>query len=154
MIPEFGTQEHKANIHRVLSFDYDPRSRTKAVARFECGAFSDRALPVDELDIGIRLCLKCFDPDLYQHQQRAQQIAHALTTKAIKQGLIHPPLFCSVCLDCPNRRFVGSGKPMVEAHHDDYSKPIHVRWLCQGCHKSWHRENQPLYPPFIREVAA
>lgn len=26
----------------------------------------------------------------------------------------------------------------VHAHHDDYSKPFQVRWLCYLCHKSEH----------------
>ena len=26
----------------------------------------------------------------------------------------------------------------MEAHHDDYSKPFEVRWLCASCHKRLH----------------
>ena len=29
------------------------------------------------------------------------------------------------------------GKLKVDAHHDDYSKPTEVRWLCRK-HHSWH----------------
>lgn len=29
----------------------------------------------------------------------------------------------------------------VVAHHDDYLKPLEVRWMCQAHHKQWHVKN-------------
>lgn len=29
----------------------------------------------------------------------------------------------------------------VDAHHDDYEKPLTVRWLCRKHHVDWHRGN-------------
>lgn len=29
----------------------------------------------------------------------------------------------------------------VHAHHDDYSKPLNVRWLCAAHHREWHVKN-------------
>lgn len=26
----------------------------------------------------------------------------------------------------------------IHAHHDDYSQPLNVRWLCNSCHKRLH----------------
>lgn len=37
---------------------------------------------------------------------------------------------CEICLD---KNVVG--------HHDDYLKPLNVRWLCQAHHKQWHAKN-------------
>lgn len=35
----------------------------------------------------------------------------------------------------------GCGEVKSEAHHDDYSKPVDVRWLCRKCHGRVHRKS-------------
>lgn len=35
------------------------------------------------------------------------------------------------------------GDTKVDAHHDDYLKPLEVRWLCRKHHRMWHVENGP-----------
>ncbi len=29
----------------------------------------------------------------------------------------------------------------LHAHHDDYAKPLDVRWLCLPCHFAWHAKH-------------
>lgn len=55
-----------------------------------------------------------------------KRAAHQLTWSAIRSGkLIRQP--CEVC-----------GGARAQAHHDDYSKPLSVRWLCQVHHSEYH----------------
>lgn len=50
------------------------------------------------------------------------------TAKAIRRGeLERQP--CGTC-----------GNQPAEAHHDDYSKPLDVMWLCRECHERLHCE--------------
>lgn len=30
----------------------------------------------------------------------------------------------------------------AEAHHDDYNKPLEVRWLCFKHHREWHKTHE------------
>ena len=51
------------------------------------------------------------------------------TSNAIRDGKLRRPNTCSTCgVIC---------KP--EAHHEDYSSPLDVRWLCRSCHCKLHR---------------
>ena len=51
--------------------------------------------------------------------------AHAKVHRAIKRGLL-TRLPCEVC------------GQKAHAHHEDYSKPLAVRWLCKLHHKAVH----------------
>jgi hypothetical protein len=55
-----------------------------------------------------------------------RKLARNLVATAIVSGkLKRQP--CEVC-----------GTRAADAHHDDYAKPLDVRWLCRGCHKRHH----------------
>lgn len=64
----------------------------------------------------------------HPHVIRAKGIAQ----RAMKKGLIKK-MPCEVC-----------GNPKSEKHHDDYTKPLSVRWLCRSHHKIWHYQNEPI----------
>lgn len=47
---------------------------------------------------------------------------------AVRAGkLVRQP--CEICRE-----------PNAQAHHEDYSRPFDVRWLCQSHHLWWHDE--------------
>ena len=53
--------------------------------------------------------------------------AHYATTIAVRDGrLVRKP--CGVC-----------GAAKAQAHHDDYSQPLAVRWLCRAHHLAHHK---------------
>lgn len=55
-----------------------------------------------------------------------KQFANQAVTAAIARGDIIP-MPCQIC----------GGNDSV-AHHQDYSKPLWVVWLCRGCHGAEH----------------
>lgn len=56
--------------------------------------------------------------------------AHNIVTKYILNGSIKKPTNCST---------KGCSKKKIQAHHDDYSKPLDIMWLCTSCHGLRHR---------------
>ncbi len=63
----------------------------------------------------------------YRHANPDKGVAHSIVRSAIKAGtLLRRP--CEVC-----------GEVRVDAHHEDYSKPLDVTWLCHTHHLARHR---------------
>ena len=65
--------------------------------------------------------------------------AHGILFRSLRAGKIIKPDHCSSCGTC------GS----VVAHHDDYSKPLEVTWLCYACHAKLHLGSvRSVHAPF------
>lgn len=58
---------------------------------------------------------------------------------ALRSGKLVRPKCCESCGG--KETFNKRGYSLLEAHHDDYSKPLEVRWLCKTCHRHWHQYN-------------
>lgn len=56
---------------------------------------------------------------------------------ALKSGRLVRPDHCSVC-NAPDRKANGAPRSSIHGHHDDYTKPLDVRWLCARCHMQVH----------------
>jgi hypothetical protein len=65
-------------------------------------------------------------------RQRVSQLVHPERERARQQvtdareaGRLRPPLRCQECTNVAR----------LESHHDDYTQPLLVRWLCRPCHR-------------------
>jgi DNA-binding XRE family transcriptional regulator len=67
-------------------------------------------------------------------------LARSAVARALRRGDFHR-LPCEVC-----------GSPKSHAHHEDYSKPLEVRWLCEEHHIAAHREYPRINPERVREA--
>lgn len=83
---------------------------------------------------------KLRDPVAYATRRSAASRIWALrnpekkhATTVVNNALRDGRLIRGKCESC------GTGD-RVEGHHDDYSKPLQVRWLCAPCHGSHHAQ--------------
>jgi hypothetical protein len=65
----------------------------------------------------------------WESKNPEKRSAHREVEYAIKTG----KLFRQPCERCGEAE-------RVQAHHDDYSKPFEIMWLCQRHHRERHRE--------------
>ena len=61
--------------------------------------------------------------------------------RAIRKKILIRPEHCVECGQAKKKR---NGLSDINAHHDDYNKPLDVRWLCSQCHFDWHCNNQAI----------
>jgi hypothetical protein len=62
-------------------------------------------------------------------RNRDREKVHAAVRRALNDGRL---VRCDVCSDC-------SCETRLEAHHEDYGRPLDVIWLCSVCHGLRHR---------------
>ena len=66
----------------------------------------------------------------YRERNPLKAKAHRVVENLVKSGKLVAPSNCSVC------NSIG----YIHGHHDDYTKPHSVRWLCARCHMKWYDE--------------
>lgn len=73
------------------------------------------------------------------YRSKEARIAQHCLARAVKIGKVTRPTQCENCGDSPTPT---KGRSLIQGHHDDYSKPLDVRWLCTLCHAEVHREDR------------
>lgn len=68
----------------------------------------------------------------YRKRNPQKTAAHSMVAYHIRSGHLHKEP-CEVCSETE-----------AHAHHDDYTKPLNIRWLCDFHHKEWHKTNKPI----------
>lgn len=65
----------------------------------------------------------------YKAEYPKKYKAHCMINNAVRnKKLFREP--CEIC-----------GKENTHGHHDDYDKPLNVRWLCAEHHRQWHAKH-------------
>lgn len=66
----------------------------------------------------------------YASENKEKVSAWSKISYHLKNGNIVKPDNCEICKK-PHQR--------IHAHHDNYKKPLDVKWVCPVCHKEIHR---------------
>lgn len=64
----------------------------------------------------------------YRAADPIRRAAHLAVQRAVATGRLIAKDYCE---ECDSRRG-------IEAHHDDYTRKLDVRWLCRTCHREAH----------------
>ena len=59
--------------------------------------------------------------------------AQRAVRRALDSGRFIRP---AICLGCMTLAVGSDGASQIQAHHEDYSKPLDVVWLCPRCHSA------------------
>lgn len=70
----------------------------------------------------------------YSKLYREKVSARLALIQAVRLGRVSRPEKCQRCGE--------NKKP--DGHHNDYSKPFEVEWLCKGCHAEVHKSIRAL----------
>lgn len=73
-----------------------------------------------------------------QSNWRRTNLAKYIAHPAVQRALVFEALVKQSCEVC--------GTLKVDAHHDRYSEPLNVRWLCRRHHVKLHHYGEDMFP--------
>ena len=65
----------------------------------------------------------------WQKKNTLKRAAHIIVGNAARDGKLSPQP-CEACFNTHD----------IHAHHEDYTKPLEITWLCRKCHSKRHKE--------------
>jgi hypothetical protein len=75
--------------------------------------------------------------DRYRERYPEKESAKRAVARALRSGELVRP---DKCQRCGVERPKGlDGRALIQAHHEDYGRPLDVQWLCVKCHAKAHR---------------
>ena len=88
------------------------------------------------LELNTRSVSKCIETRRaygrnYKNKYPKKYKCRMTTHSAIENGSLIRPDICSVC--CGTDKY-------IQAHHDNYDRPLEVVWLCNSCHNELHKQ--------------
>jgi len=111
------------NIEKIKEYD---NNRPNRLERIEYNKL------ISKTDHGKMIKKKCIDN--YNSKFPEKMIARRMVSNGIRDGKITKKP-CSIC-----------GDKKSQAHHDDYSKPLDIVFLCDIHHKERHRSLKLKFP--------
>lgn len=71
----------------------------------------------------------------YNRDNPIKNGARTMVGNAVRAGRLVKPNMCE------SDGCESTGR--LHGHHDDYARPLEVRWLCPACHHEWHAKHGP-----------
>lgn len=110
-----ATNYRKGNLEKIQAYD---RARGRTEERLAKNREHSKLVRSESRKYGIN----------WMERNPEKRASHIILGNAIRDGRITRQA-CEVC-----------GEIKSEAHHDDYAKPLEVRWLCRKHHAELHRK--------------
>jgi hypothetical protein len=118
-------QQYLANREKRLCFAADYRAQNPEKVKHSKSAWKRKwrqANPEKAREMG------CIESRIYRLANPEKENARQQVKSAVRNG----SLMRGACVVCGTMA-------RVEGHHEDYSRPLHVIWLCKAHHLALHR---------------
>lgn len=124
-LEEARNQRKRLGAEKISEYNRQYRERNKDRIAERVKEYTQRPHVRERINERFRGYRK--DPDFLKKER-----ARGILNKRIQSGKVVKP---DKCIECGELGY-------VEAHHEDYDKPLDVVWLCKQCHENRHHSNE------------